>query len=81
MDAWVTQSVKHLTLHFGSGHDLVVHGFKPRIKLCADSLESAWDSLSSSLLALPPLRLKVSLVHVLSLSLSLKINKHLKINK
>ena len=29
--AWVTQSVKH---EFGSGHDLMVHGFKPCIGLC-----------------------------------------------
>ena len=27
--AWVAQLVKHLTLDFGSGHDLAVHEFKP----------------------------------------------------
>ena len=63
-DAWVTQSVKCLILGFGSGHDLMVHGFKPCVGLCTDSSEPAWDSLS------PPHALS------LSLSLSLKINKH-----
>ena len=42
------QSVKHLTLGFGSGHDLTVHGIKPRVRLCADSVRP-WDSLSPSL--------------------------------
>ena len=35
----VAQSVKHLTLVFGSGHDLTVHGFEPCIGLRADSTE------------------------------------------
>ena len=60
---WVAESIKHLTLHFGTGHDLMVCGFEPCIGLCADSVEPAWDSLSPTLSA-PPL-----------LSLS-KINKH-----
>ena len=38
-DAWVAQSVKHLTLGFGSGHDLMVHEFEPHIRLCVDSSE------------------------------------------
>ena len=38
---WVAQSVKHLTLDFGSGHDLVVHEFEPLIRLCADGEEPA----------------------------------------
>ena len=59
---WVGQSVKHPTLGFRSGHDLVVCGFKLCTRLCGDSAEPAWDSFSA-----PPL-----------LSLSLKINKHLK---
>ena len=33
--AWVAQSVKHLTLDFGSGHDLLVHEFEPHVLLCA----------------------------------------------
>ena len=44
--AWVAQSVKRLTLGFGSGYDLVVCGFEPHIGLCADSVEPVWDSLS-----------------------------------
>ena len=43
---WVAQSVKHLTLDFSSGHDLPVRGFKPCIRLHADSVEPALDSLS-----------------------------------
>ena len=35
---WVVQSIKHLTLDFGSGHDLMVHEIEPHIRLCADSL-------------------------------------------
>ena len=62
---WVTQSVKHLTLDFLSGHDLVVHEFKSGLRLQTDSAEPAWDSLSSSLSVPPPL----------TLSFSLKINK------
>ena len=58
----MTQSVKHLTLGFGSGHDLEVHAFKPCI---TENVEPAWDSLFPSLSAPPPL----------ALSLSLKINK------
>ena len=30
--AWVAQLVKHLTLDFGSGHDLTIHQFKPLIQ-------------------------------------------------
>ena len=40
MPFWVAQLVKHLTLDFGSGHDLTVRG------LWADSEEPAWDSLA-----------------------------------
>ena len=42
----MAQSLKHLTLGFGSGHDLTVCGFEPRIGLHANSAEPAWDSLS-----------------------------------
>ena len=42
----VAQSVKHLTLGFGSGHNLMVCGFEPRIRLCVDGAEPAWNSLS-----------------------------------
>ena len=60
--AWVAP-----TLDICPGHDLRVRGFKPCIGLCTDSVESAWDSLSPSLSALPMLSL--------SLSLSLSLNK------
>ena len=55
--------VKRPTLRFSSGHDFTVREFEPRIGLCADSMEPAWDSLSGPCL----------------LSLSLKINKLKKI--
>ena len=45
----MVQSVKHLTLDLGSGHDLTVGKFKPRIGLCADGTKPAWDSVSPSL--------------------------------
>ena len=64
---WVAQSVTNPTLGFGSGHNLTVGGIKPRVGLCADSMEPAWDSLSPSFSA-PPLL-------VFSLSVSLKISK------
>ena len=63
----MAQLVKCPTLGFSSGHDLTVCGIKPHGRLCAESIEAAWDSLSPSLSA-PPL-------HSLSLSLSLSINK------
>ena len=52
--AWVAQSVKRLSLDFGSGYDLTAYEFKSYIGLCADSVEPAWGSLSPSLSA-PPL--------------------------
>ena len=58
-DVWMAPSVKHLTLDFGSGHDLMVHEFEPRIELCTDSVEPAWDSLSPPLS--PPAQIKLSL--------------------
>ena len=51
-DAWVAQLVKHPTLGFGSGRDLMVHQFKPHIGLHAESVEPAWESLT---LSTPPL--------------------------
>ena len=50
----MAQSVKCPTLGFGSGHDLMVHEIKPRIGICADSTEPAWDSHFLSLSAPPP---------------------------
>ena len=46
--AWEAQLVKRLTLGFSSGHDLTVRGIEPRVQLCADTEEPAWDSLSLS---------------------------------
>ena len=50
---WVAQSVQHLTLGFGSGHDLSVCGFEPHVGLCANSTEPAWNSVSLSLSVSP----------------------------
>ena len=61
---WVAQSVKRLTLGFGSGHDLTVHEFEPCVGSALTSVEPAWDF--SLLLSLPLPSL---------LSLSFKINK------
>ena len=60
--AWVAQLNKRLILGFGSGHDLAVCETEPRLRLCADSEEPAWDSLSTAPLSAPIL-----------LTLSLKI--------
>ena len=51
----MAQSVKHLTLDFSLGDDLMVHEFKPHIGLCAGSAEPAWDFLCilSLLFSLP----------------------------
>ena len=38
---WVAQSVEHLTLDFGSSHDLMVCEFKPHMGLCTGSMEPA----------------------------------------
>ena len=47
----MAQSVKRLTLDLGSGHNLTVGEVEPRIGLCTDREEPAWDSLSLSLSA------------------------------
>ena len=39
----------------------MVHGIEPHEWLCADGMEPAWDSLSSSFSAPPPLALTFSL--------------------
>ena len=38
-DTWEAQSVKHLTLGVGSGHDLMVRGIEPHVGLCVDNAE------------------------------------------
>ena len=58
----MAQALKHPTLGFTSGHDLTVREIEPRVRLCADSVEPTWDSLSPSLSASP------LLMHTCSLS-------------
>ena len=64
-DAWVAQLVKHLTLDFGSGHDLRVREIEPHIRLTL--IAQSLLGILSPFLSAPPL---------LILSLCLKINKH-----
>ena len=45
--------VKWLTFGFSSGPDLTICGIKAHVGLHADSMESAWDSVSPSLSAPP----------------------------
>ena len=40
----MAQSVKRLTPGLGSGHDLMVCEFEPRVGLFADSAGPVWDS-------------------------------------
>ena len=70
--SWVARSVKRLTLHLGSGHDLTVCEIEPCVGLCTDSEEPACDSVSPSFSAPPP---------TCSFSLSFKINKYINIKK
>ena len=70
----MVQWVKPLTLDFSSDHDLMVCEIKPRIRLCTDSTESTWDSLS-------PLSLSASPLFVCALSLSLFLSKEINILK
>ena len=58
--AWVAQLVGRLILDVSSGHDLTIRGTEPRVGLCADSVEPAWESLPLSLSAPPPLTLSLS---------------------
>ena len=62
-----------LTFDFSSGHDLMVHEFKPHVGLHTGSVEPAWDSLSLSLSI--SLSLSPTLGPTCTLSVSLKINK------
>ena len=45
----MAQSVRLPTLDFSSGHDFMGHEIEAYLGLCADSVVSAWDSLSLSL--------------------------------
>ena len=53
--ARVAQSVKPQTVDLSSGHNLTICEFEPHIRVCADSVEPAWNSLPPSLSALPSL--------------------------
>ena len=57
----MAQLVKCATLDFSSGHDLTFGEFKPRVGLCSDSVEPAWDSVSLSLSLPLPCLLSISL--------------------
>ena len=67
--------LKRLALHLGSGHDLTVCGIKPHVRLCTDSMEPAWDSVSPSLSAPPQLMHTPVCAHACVHSLSKQINK------
>ena len=60
------QSVKRVTVGFGSGHDLMVHGFEPHVELTVQSLLGIL-SFFLSFCSSP--------AHVLSLSLSHSLKK------
>ena len=49
----MAQSVKHLTLDFNSGHDLMVGETGPYIALCTDSLLTSLFGILSLPLSLP----------------------------
>ena len=60
--AWgarVAQLVRRPTLHFGSGRDLTVHEFKPRVRLIL-TVQSLLGILFLPLSALPRLMLTLS---------------------
>ena len=69
----MVQSVKHLTLDLGSGHDLTIREVEPRLGLCANTVLTAGNLLG--VLSLP-LSLPLPCLH--TVSLSLKINNNLK---
>ena len=54
------QSAEHPPRGFSSGHDLEVRGFEPCFGLYADGMEPAWDPLSLSLSASPPLSKQIN---------------------
>ena len=64
---YMAQSVKRVTLDFGSGQDLTVRELEPRTGLCAGSAKPAWASVSVPLCP--------SSAHAHCLTLSLSINK------
>ena len=71
----MAQSVKCPTLDFSSGHGIMVCESEFRVKLCADSEEPAWDSLTLSVSAPPPLTSPCTSNLSLPVSHSLSQNK------
>ena len=57
----MAQLVKRPALGFGSGRDLTVRVFEPRIELCVAGAEPASDSLFLSLVLCPSPALSLSL--------------------
>ena len=73
----MAQSVERPTLDFGSGHDLAVREFEPRVGVCAESWEPGARFGFCVSLSLCPSR-----AHALSVCLSLSLPLSLsKINK
>ena len=69
----MAQLAKCLTLGFGSGHDLTVCEFEPRMGPCAHNAEPAWDFSLSLFLSLS-LSLPLLYSHCLCLS-QIKLKK------
>ena len=68
----MAQSAKRLTPISAQAMISWVREFEPRVRLCTDDAEPAWDSLPLSL----PLSCSLARSLALALSLSLHINKH-----
>ena len=77
--SWVARLVKHLTLDFGSGHDVTLVGLGPTSGSVL-SVKPASDPLSPSLSA-PPLLTCVMTVHSASVKISKLSNNTLKEKK
>ena len=56
----MAQSVKHLPLDLGSGHDLTVREVKAALGSAADGAEPAWDSVSRSFCPFPTCAISLS---------------------
>ena len=72
--SWVAQLVKHPTLCFGSGHDLIVHGINPCIGLWMTQC-GACLGFSLSLTLSLPLPCSWAHTHAFSLNKEIKIQK------
>ena len=61
----MAQSARHLTLDFGSGHDLKVQEIEPCIGLCTDSTAQSLLGILFLSLSVPPTPLSLSKVNKL----------------